>query len=131
MDKTYICQNDKNKTLSFDSHPQFIPDGEFKPNISLLSSSFRLKFSYTVKGANCTWRVQKPGKNNSVEEIEILKSDDKYVVDNYNETEKGDIWKNELYVLRPDSEDSGLYVCTLTNKYGSTYRMVDVKVKSK
>lgn len=126
-----MCRNDKNNTIIFNIHPQFCPDNNFKSNMSVLSSSFRLLFSFQVKNVNCTWKFQSKGTENNHTEIEISESNHKYVIDNYRKNNETDIWTNDFQILKPDINDTGIYVCVLKNAHGTTFKMIDVTVKSK
>lgn len=121
-----MCKNEDGANKTFNLHPQFIPDPKVKSNLSILSSSFRLVLSMQVKNAKCLWRVKRADQNNT--ELTIEHSA-KYNISNYESKDHPNVMISDLHINKPDAQDSGVYVCSLKNEYGETYRMIDVKVK--
>jgi hypothetical protein len=116
-----MCKNKEGANVTFNSHPQFINDAEYRPKMNVLSSSFRLSLKFDTHNGKCSWRFSRQSSGNKTDEneIQIKNTNEKYVVED-----------NTLAILKPNSEDSGVYFCELKNEYGHNFRAVDITVKS-
>ena len=121
LNTVFMCKNKEGASVTFNSHPQFINDAEYRPKMNVLSSSFRLLLKFDAHNGKCSWRFsrQSSGNKSDENEIQIKESNEKYVVDD-----------TTLQIMKPNSQDSGVYLCELKNDYGHNFRTVDITVQS-